>query len=165
MQAKVGSLSRKRDTVMHTGFGFNAGTEGRISAGVFVGSGTHLGGSCSTMGTLSGGGKAIISIGRDCLIGANGGVGIALGDRCVIESGLYITAGSKVVVLDSKKDSYSCKQKLVKAETNPLKEVKAKELAQKDDLLFRRNSLSGKIECIASKGDFQLNADLHNNLA
>ena len=103
------------------------------------------------MGTLSGGGKAIISIGRDCLIGANGGVGIALGDRCVIESGLYITAGSKVVVLDSK--------------NNPLKEVKAKELAQKDDLLFRRNSLSGKIECIASKGDFQLNADLHNNLA
>ena len=157
-KVRLGAYLGKGTTVMHTGFvNFNAGTEGpnmvegRISAGVFVGSGTHLGGSCSTMGTLSGGGKAIISIGRDCLIGANGGVGIALGDRCVIESGLYITAGSKVVVLDSK--------------NNPLKEVKAKELAQKDDLLFRRNSLSGKIECIASKGDFQLNADLHNNLA
>ena len=103
------------------------------------------------MGTLSGGGKEIISIGRDCLVGANGGVGIPLGDRCVIESGLYITAGSKVVVLDSK--------------NHPLREVKAKELSQKDDLLFRRNSLSGKIECIASKGDFRLNEDLHKNIA
>ena len=103
------------------------------------------------MGTLSGGGKAVISIGRDCLIGANGGVGIPLGDRCIIESGLYITAGSKVVILDSN--------------NKPLKEVKAKELSQKDDLLFRRNSLSGKIECVASKGDFRLNDDLHQNRA
>ena len=156
-KVRLGAYLGKGTTVMHTGFvNFNAGTEGpnmiegRISAGVFIGSGTHLGGSCSTMGTLSGGGKAIISIGRDCLIGANGGVGIALGDRCVIESGLYITAGSKVVVLNSK--------------NNPLKTVKAKQLTQKDDLLFRRNSLSGEIECIASKGDFQLNEDLHKNL-
>ncbi len=157
-KVRLGAYLGKGTTVMHTGFvNFNAGTEGpnmvegRISAGIFVGSGTHLGGSCSTMGTLSGGGKAVISIGRNCLIGANGGVGIALGDRCVIESGLYITAGSKVVILDSR--------------NQPLKEVKAKQLAQKDDLLFRRNSLSGKIECITSKGDFQLNEDLHKNLA
>ncbi len=157
-KVRLGAYLGKGTTVMHTGFvNFNAGTEGpnmiegRISAGVFVGSGTHLGGSCSTMGTLSGGGKAIVSIGRDCLIGANGGVGIPLGDRCIIESGLYITAGSKVVILDSN--------------NKPLKEVKAKELSQKDDLLFRRNSLSGKIECVASKGDFRLNDDLHQNRA
>ena len=92
---------------MHEGFvNFNAGTEGpgmiegRISAGVFVGAGSDLGGGCSTMGTLSGGNKAVIAIGRECLIGANAGIGISLGDRCTIEAGLYVTAGSRVTVID-----------------------------------------------------------------
>lgn len=143
-------------TVMHEGFvNFNAGTlgtsmvEGRISAGVTVGEGSDLGGGCSTMGTLSGGGKVVISIGKESLIGANAGTGIPLGDRCIIESGLYITAGTKLRLLD---------------EQNQLVDtVKARELAGKSDLLFRRNSVTGAVECKTNKSAIALNDELHKN--
>ena len=101
--------------------------EGRISAGVVVGDGSDLGGGCSTMGTLSGGGNIVISVGEQCLLGANAGLGIPLGDRCTIESGLYLTSGSKVKLLDKDGQSVGV--------------VKARDLASKDDLLFRRNSV------------------------
>ena len=142
---RIGDASRIRlgahlgegTTVMHEGFiNFNAGTlgvsmvEGRISAGVVVGDGSDLGGGSSTMGTLSGGGNIIISVGEQCLLGANAGLGIPLGDRCTIESGLYLTAGSKVKLLD--KDGQA------------VGTVKARELANTDDLLFRRNSVTGE---------------------
>jgi 2,3,4,5-tetrahydropyridine-2-carboxylate N-succinyltransferase len=135
---------------MHEGFvNFNAGTEGpamiegRISAGVFVGAGSDLGGGSSTMGTLSGGGNITISVGKESLIGANAGIGIPLGDRCKVESGLYVTAGTKVVVLD---------------ET-----VKARELAGASDLVFRRNSITGRVEVVTNKSALQLNTALHKN--
>ena len=141
---------------MHEGFiNFNAGTlgvsmvEGRISAGVVVGDGSDLGGGSSTMGTLSGGGNIIISIGEQCLLGANAGLGIPLGDRCTIESGLYLTAGSKVKLLDN--------------EGQAVGTVKARELANTDDLLFRRNSVTGEIECLANKSAVALNDELHVN--
>src|SRR5690606_4590508 len=123
--------------------------EGRISGGVFVGAGSDLGGGCSTMGTLSGGGNIVISVGKESLIGANAGIGIPLGDRCKVESGLYITAGTKVVVLD---DS-----------GNPVKQVKARELSGANDLVFRRNSISGQVEVVTNKSALQLNAALHAN--
>ena len=139
---------------MHEGFvNFNAGTEGpgmiegRISAGVFVGKGPDLGGGCSTMGTLSGGGNMIISVGEECLIGANAGLGIPLGDRCTIESGLYVTAGSVVSVIDDTGKS--------------VERIKARELAGHSDLLFRRNSTNGAIECLTNKTAIELNAALH----
>ncbi len=155
-RVRLGAYLGEGTTVMHEGFvNFNAGTEGpamiegRISAGVMVGAGTDLGGGCSTMGTLSGGGTELISIGKDCLIGANSGLGFPLGDRCIIEAGLYVTAGTKVQLLD--KDS------------NPVKVVKARELSNQSDLLFRRNSQTGTVECKANKTAVALNTDLHKN--
>jgi 2,3,4,5-tetrahydropyridine-2-carboxylate N-succinyltransferase len=151
---RLGAYVGEGTTVMHEGFiNFNAGTEGpgmiegRVSAGVFVGKGSDLGGGCSTMGTLSGGGNIVISVGEGCLIGANAGIGIPLGDRNTVESGLYITAGTKVNLLDEQGE-------LVKV-------VKARELAGQTDLLFRRNSLSGAIECKTHKSAVELNEALH----
>jgi len=153
-RVRLGAYLGEGTTVMHEGFvNFNAGCfgpnmiEGRISAGVFVGKGSDLGGGCSTMGTLSGGGQVIISVGENCLIGANAGIGIPLGDRNTVEAGLYLTAGSKVTLLDSN--------------NQPLKVVKARELAGKPDLLFRRNSQSGAIECQTASSGTELNAALH----
>ncbi len=151
---RLGAYVGEGTTVMHEGFiNFNAGTEGpgmiegRVSAGVFVGKGSDLGGGCSTMGTLSGGGNIVISVGEGCLIGANAGIGIPLGDRNTVESGLYITAGTKVNLLDESGE-------LVKV-------VKARELAGQPDLLFRRNSLNGAVECKTHKSAVELNEALH----
>ncbi len=153
-RVRLGAYIGEGTTVMHEGFvNFNAGTagpnmvEGRISAGVFVGKGSDLGGGCSTMGTLSGGGNIIISVGEQCLIGANAGVGIPLGDRCTVEAGLYLTASSKVTLLDDQKQE--------------VKVLNARELAGQTDLLFRRNSLNGRIECLANKSAVELNEALH----
>ena len=153
-RVRLGAYVGEGTTIMHEGFiNFNAGTEGksmvegRISAGVMIGEGSDLGGGCSTMGTLSGGGNIVISVGKNSLIGANGGLGIPLGDRCIIESGLYITAGSKVQVLDDKR--------------NVVETIKASELAGKPDLLFRRNSMTGTIECLTHKSAIELNEELH----
>lgn len=155
-RVRLGAYLGEGTTIMHEGFvNFNAGTEGpgmiegRISAGVFVGEGSDLGGGCSTMGTLSGGNNVIISVGKECLIGANAGVGIPLGDRCTIEAGLYITAGSVVTLLD---DSGTTVEK-----------VKARDLAGKSDLLYRRNSVSGAIEALSNKSAIELNEELHAN--
>lgn len=155
-RVRLGAHIGEGTTVMHEGFvNFNAGTlgtsmiEGRISAGVVVGEGSDLGGGCSTMGTLSGGGNIVISVGKESLIGANAGIGIPLGDRCIVESGLYITAGTKVALLDDK---------------NQLVEhIKARDLAGKADLLFRRNSLTGAVECKTNKSAIALNEELHAN--
>jgi len=161
---RIGDASRVRlgahvgdgTTVMHEGFiNFNAGTmgvgmvEGRISAGVVVGNGTDIGGGASTMGTLSGGNNVIISLGENCLLGANAGTGIPLGDRCTIEAGLYVTAGSKVSVLDDKNQVVS--------------KVKASELAGKSDLLFRRNSQTGAVEVKTNQSAIELNEALHKH--
>ena len=150
-RVRLGAHLADGTTVMHEGFcNFNAGTlgksmvEGRISAGVVVGNGTDIGGGASIMGTLSGGGKEIISLGQDCLLGANAGLGISLGNGCTVESGLYITAGSKVKLPDGRV-------------------IKAAELSGHDDLLFRRNSQNGAIEVIAKKNQVVLNAALHAN--
>ena len=155
-RVRLGAHIGEGTTVMHEGFvNFNAGTlgvsmvEGRISAGVVVGNGSDLGGGCSTMGTLSGGGNIIISVGENCLLGANAGTGIPMGDRCTIESGLYITAGTKIQVLDDAK--------------NVVETVKGRDLAGKSDLLFRRNSISGAVECVTNKTAIQLNEELHAN--
>ena len=155
-RVRLGAHVGEGTTIMHEGFvNFNAGTlgvsmiEGRISAGVVVGNGSDLGGGCSTMGTLSGGGNIIISVGENCLLGANAGTGIPLGDRCTIESGLYITSGTKIQVLDDAK--------------NVVDTVKGRDLAGKTDLLFRRNSISGTVECVTNKTAIQLNAELHAN--
>lgn len=139
-------------TVMHEGFvNFNAGTlgtsmvEGRISAGVVVGDGSDIGGGASIMGTLSGGGKEVISVGQKCLLGANSGLGISLGDNCVIEAGTYITAASKVKLPDGEI-------------------VKAASLSGASNLLFRRNSLSGSLEVVMHTGTWGgLNSVLHAN--
>ncbi len=151
---RLGAYLGSGTTVMHEGFiNFNAGTdgaamiEGRISAGVLVGAGSDLGGGCSTMGTLSGGGDIIISVGKECLIGANAGLGIPLGDRCIIEAGLFVTAGTKVNVLDS-----------VGTATET---VAARALAYRSDLLFRRNSITGTVECLTNKNAIELNEMLH----
>lgn len=153
-RVRLGAYVGEGTTIMHEGFiNFNAGTEGksmvegRISSGVMVGEGSDLGGGCSTMGTLSGGGNIVISVGKNSLIGANGGLGIPLGDRCIIESGLYVTAGSKVQLLDEQR--------------NAVETVKAGELAGKSDLLFRRNSMTGTIECLTHKSAIELNEELH----
>ena len=155
-RVRLGAYVGEGTTVMHEGFiNFNAGTEstsmieGRISAGVVVGKGSDLGGGCSTMGTLSGGNNVIISVGDECLLGANSGLGIPLGDRCIIEAGLYVTGGSKVSLLDDK--------------NQVIDTVKAKDLAGKSDLLFRRNSQSGAIECKTNKSAIELNEELHAN--
>lgn len=155
-RVRLGAHIGEGTTIMHEGFvNFNAGTlgtsmvEGRISAGVVVGEGSDLGGGCSTMGTLSGGGNIVISVGKESLLGANSGVGIPIGDRCIVESGLYITAGTKVNLLADNGD-------LVKV-------IKARDLAGQSDLLFRRNSLSGAIECLTNKSSIALNEELHAN--
>jgi 2,3,4,5-tetrahydropyridine-2-carboxylate N-succinyltransferase len=155
-RVRLGAYIGEGTTVMHEGFvNFNAGTEGpgmvegRISAGVFVGAGSDLGGSSSTMGTLSGGGNIVISLGKECLLGANAGTGIPLGDRCTIEAGVYITAGTKVLVRDN--------------DGAEVETVAARNLAGKSDLLFRRNSTSGAVECLSNKSAVELNAELHSN--
>ena len=133
-RVRLGAHLAEGTTVMHEGFvNFNAGTlgtsmvEGRISAGVVVGDGSDIGGGASTMGTLSGGGQVRITIGERCLIGAEAGVGIALGDECVVEAGLYVTAGTLVTMPDGQI-------------------VKARELSGASNILFRRNSVTGKVE-------------------
>jgi 2,3,4,5-tetrahydropyridine-2-carboxylate N-succinyltransferase len=141
---------------MHEGFvNFNAGTlgasmvEGRISGGVVVGDGSDVGGGASIMGTLSGGGTQVISVGERCLLGANSGLGISLGDDCVVEAGLYVTAGTKVTMAD--------------LEGKP-KVVKALELSGASNVLFRRNSVTGTIEAVPWKSEgVALNAALHAN--
>lgn len=151
-RVRLGAHLASGTTVMHEGFiNFNAGTlgtsmvEGRISAGVVVGDGTDVGGGASIMGTLSGGGKEVISIGEKCLLGANSGLGISLGDNCVIEAGTYITAAAKVKLPDGE---------IVKAGT----------LSGASNLLFRRNSLTGGLEVVMRTGTWGgLNSVLHAN--
>lgn len=153
---RLGAHVGEGTTVMHEGFiNFNAGTlgvsmvEGRISAGVVVGNGSDLGGGCSTMGTLSGGNDVVISVGENCLLGANAGLGLPLGDRCTLEAGLYVTGGSKVTLLDDQNQA--------------VRTVKAAELAGQSDLLFRRNSENGRIEVKTNKSAIELNAELHQH--
>ena len=153
-RVRLGAHLGEGTTIMHEGFvNFNAGTagpgmiEGRISAGVLVGSGSDLGGGCSTIGTLSGGGNIVIAVGKECLIGANAGIGIPLGDRCTVEAGLFVTAGTKVTMLD--------------AEGMPVETAKARELSGKSDLLFRRNSTTGAVECLTNRTAVELNEELH----
>lgn len=151
-RVRLGAYLSSGTTVMHEGFiNFNAGTlgtsmvEGRISAGVVVGDGTDVGGGASIMGTLSGGGKEVISIGEKCLLGANSGLGISLGDNCVIEAGTYITAAAKVTLPDGEV-------------------VKAGTLSGANNLLFRRNSLTGGLEAVLRTGTWGgLNSVLHSN--
>jgi 2,3,4,5-tetrahydropyridine-2-carboxylate N-succinyltransferase len=151
-RVRLGAHLAAGTTVMHEGFvNFNAGTlgasmvEGRISAGVVVGDGSDIGGGASIMGTLSGGGTAVISIGERCLLGANSGIGISLGDDCVVEAGLYVTAGTRVTLPDGDV-------------------VKALELSGADGLLFRRNSQTGAVEAMPRSGSWAgLNAALHAN--
>lgn len=151
-RVRLGAHLAEGTVVMHEGFvNFNAGTlgksmvEGRISSGVVVGDGSDIGGGASIMGTLSGGGKEVISIGERTLLGANSGAGISLGNDCVIEAGVYITAGSKILLPDGKI-------------------VKAKELSGANNLLFRRNSQSGSLEVVPKSGSWSgLNSVLHNN--
>jgi 2,3,4,5-tetrahydropyridine-2-carboxylate N-succinyltransferase len=155
-RVRLGAHLAEGTTVMHEGFvNYNAGTlgssmvEGRISAGVVVGAGSDVGGGASIMGTLSGGGKAVISIGERCLLGANAGIGISLGDDCVVEAGCYVTAGTKVTVKDSGSEP---------------KLVKAAELSGASNVLFRRNSVTGAVEARPWAGEgITLNAALHSN--
>ena len=151
-RVRLGAHLASGTTVMHEGFvNFNAGTlgtsmvEGRISAGVVVDDGSDVGGGASIMGTLSGGGKEVISVGKRCLLGANAGLGISLGDDCVVEAGLYVTGGTKVTAADGQT-------------------VKAVELSGANNLLFRRNSLSGAVEVVKRDGTgITLNEALHAN--
>jgi 2,3,4,5-tetrahydropyridine-2-carboxylate N-succinyltransferase len=151
-RVRLGAHLAAGTTVMHEGFvNFNAGTlgasmvEGRISAGVLVGDGSDIGGGASIMGTLSGGGSEVISIGAGCLLGANSGIGISLGDNCVVEAGLYVTAGAPVGLPDQSV-------------------VKARDLSGRDGLLFRRNARTGAIEAVPRVGTWgELNAALHSN--
>lgn len=152
-RVRLGAHLASGTTVMHEGFvNFNAGTlgesmvEGRISAGVLVGANSDVGGGASTMGTLSGGGKQVISIGERCLLGAESGLGIPLGDECIIEAGLYLTAGTKVKTPEGEL-------------------VSARDLAGKSGLLYRRNSVTGAVEAITINSDLWggLNDELHSN--
>jgi 2,3,4,5-tetrahydropyridine-2,6-dicarboxylate N-succinyltransferase len=151
-RVRLGAHLAAGTTVMHEGFvNYNAGTlgasmvEGRISAGVVVGDGSDVGGGASIMGTLSGGGKDILSVGRRSLIGANAGIGISLGDDCVVEAGLYVTAGTKVTLPDGSTTA-------------------ARTLSGQDGLLFRRNSVTGAVQVLARTGEgIALNAALHAN--
>ena len=151
-RVRLGAHLAEGTTVMHEGFvNFNAGTlgasmvEGRISAGVVVEDGSDIGGGASIMGTLSGGGQEVISIGKRCLVGANAGVGISLGDDCVVEAGCYVTQGSKVRLRDGEI-------------------VKARELSGTPGLLFWRNSISGALEAVPRGGTgIELNTALHAN--
>ena len=151
-RVRLGAHLSPGTTVMHEGFcNFNAGTlgasmvEGRISAGVVVGDGSDIGGGASIMGTLSGGGKEVVSIGERCLLGANAGIGISLGNECIVEAGLYVTGGTLVKLPDGSV-------------------VKARELSGASGLLFRRNSITGAVEAVQRTGDWGgLNAALHKN--
>ncbi|WP_433278668.1 2,3,4,5-tetrahydropyridine-2,6-dicarboxylate N-succinyltransferase [Pseudonocardia xinjiangensis] len=151
-RVRLGAHLAEGTTVMHEGFvNYNAGTlgasmvEGRISAGVLVGDGSDVGGGASIMGTLSGGGKEVVSVGRRCLIGANAGIGISLGDDCVVEAGLYVTAGTKVVLPTGEK-------------------VAARTLSGRNGMLLRRNSVTGAVEVLARTGEgIELNSALHAN--
>ena len=151
-RVRLGAHLASGTTVMHEGFcNFNAGTlgasmvEGRISAGVVVGNGSDIGGGASIMGTLSGGGKEVVSIGERCLLGANAGIGISLGDDCVVEAGLYVTGGTLVTLPDGEI-------------------VKGRTLSGANGLLFRRNSVSGAVEATQRSGNWDgLNAALHKN--
>ncbi|WP_246836163.1 2,3,4,5-tetrahydropyridine-2,6-dicarboxylate N-succinyltransferase [Nesterenkonia sp. NBAIMH1] len=156
-RVRLGAHLAEGTTVMHEGFvNFNAGTlgasmvEGRISAGVIIGDGTDVGGGASIMGTLSGGGKEKITLGERVLLGANSGVGISLGDDCVVEAGLYVTAGTKVSVLDQGRSVTDV--------------VKASQLSGVPGLLFVRNSTSGTVEASPRQGQkVELNEALHKN--
>ena len=151
-RVRLGAHLAPGTTVMHEGFvNFNAGTlgasmvEGRISAGVVVGDGSDVGGGASIMGTLSGGGTEVVSVGQRCLIGANAGLGISLGDDCVVAAGCYVTAGTKVTLQDGSV-------------------VKARELSGRDQLMFWTNSVTGAVEAVARHGTWgALNAALHAN--
>jgi 2,3,4,5-tetrahydropyridine-2,6-dicarboxylate N-succinyltransferase len=151
-RVRLGAHLGEGTVVMHEGFvNFNAGTlgksmvEGRISAGVLVGNGSDVGGGASIMGTLSGGGTEVVSIGENCLLGANSGVGISLGDGCVVEAGLYVTAGTVVTLPDGST-------------------AKGRDLSGADDILFRRNSVSGAVEALPRTGTWGgLNEALHDN--
>lgn len=152
-RVRLGAYLGKGTTIMHEGFvNYNAGTEGpnmiegRVSAGVFIKKGSDLGGGSSTMGTLSGGNKEIISIGERCLLGANSGIGISLGNDCTVEAGLYITAGTKITLLDEGKNI-----------------VKARELSGKNGILYFRDSTTGKVCAKINDGKFKLNTALHEN--
>ncbi len=157
-RVRLGAHLAPGTTVMHEGFvNFNAGTlgasmvEGRISAGVVVGDGSDVGGGASIMGTLSGGGTQVVSVGARCLIGANAGIGISLGDDCVVEAGCYVTAGTKVTVRGAE------------GHAEPVV-VKAVELSGADNVLFRRNSTNGVVEAVPRKRQgIELNAALHAN--
>ena len=152
-RVRLGAYLSPGTTVMHEGFvNFNAGTlgssmvEGRISQGVLVGDGSDIGGGASIMGTLSGGGKQVVSIGRRALLGANSGIGISIGDDCVVEAGLYVTAGTKLTLIADGKEHA----------------LKAVELSGIDNLLFRRNSMTGRVEALVRSGaGVELNKDLH----
>lgn len=152
-RVRLGAHLSPGTTIMHEGFvNFNAGTlgtsmvEGRISQGVVVGDGADIGGGASIMGTLSGGGKERVAIGARALLGANAGVGISIGDDTVVEAGLYVTAGTKVTIIDGTEERV----------------VKASELSGQPSLLFRRNSLTGRVEVVGRKGEgIQLNSMLH----
>jgi len=155
-RVRLGAYLGQGTTVMHEGFvNFNAGAEGpnmvegRISQGVFVAKGSDLGGSASTAGTLSGGGNEVLSIGEDCLISANAGTGISLGDRCTIEAGLYITPGTIIDVIDEDGQS--------------VKTLKARELSGHSDLLFIRHSQSGTVQCRTNRQAIELNQTLHQH--
>ena len=155
-RVRLGAYLSEGTTIMHEGFvNFNAGTlgkamiEGRISAGVVVGNNSDLGGGSSTMGTLSGGNDVTISIGENCLLGANAGLGISLGDNCIVEAGLYLTAGTKIELIDEIKKTHEIK--------------KAFELSGNSDLLFIRDSLTGKVIAKKNKKSINLNEELHNN--
>jgi len=151
-RVRLGAHLAPGTTVMHEGFvNFNAGTlgasmvEGRISAGVVVGDGSDIGGGASIMGTLSGGGTEVISVGKRCLLGANSGLGISLGDDCIVEAGLYVTAGTKVTTPEGTT-------------------IKARELSGANNLLFRRNSVTGAVEVVGRDGKgIALNEALHAN--
>ena len=151
-RVRLGAYLGEGTTVMHEGFvNFNAGTlgvamvEGRISSGVVVGDGTDVGGGASIMGTLSGGGSEVISVGERCLLGANSGLGISLGDDCVIEAGLYVTAGTIITLPDEST-------------------AKGRELSGVDNMLFRRNSVTGTVEALPRSGSWGgLNEAAHNN--
>ena len=153
-RVRLGAYLSEGTTIMHEGFvNFNAGTlgpamiEGRISAGVTVGKNSDIGGGASTMGTLSGGNDTKISIGENCLLGANSGIGISLGDNCIVEAGLYITAGTKITLLNDDES----------------KLVKASEISGIKDMLFLRESTTGKVIAKPNKKTSALNKELHNN--
>ena len=156
VRVRLGAHLSEGTTVMHAGFvNFNAGTlgasmvEGRVSQGVVIDDGSDVGGGASTMGTLSGGGRQRVRLGRRCLLGANSGLGIPLGDDCVVEAGLYVTAGAKVALIDP-------------ASPGQERIVAARELAGESNILFRRNSVSGRIEAIVRDGHgIELNSALH----